>query len=205
MRTTFMTQSTPTSTRTQTKTRVSCTSEHGTLSALFRRHTLMMCHTSLAQVVRESHVIRMPWWAFLLDLHLPRFLLQPVPHRLLPLLCPDAPWRAHRPSTTWTPWKITCATPPRGALTLTTSSSPSQIRELSRKTHDCIGAKLLIASAALRAYRNIILGHSFDVVRHGSLLNTAPNRSLLNVPTSRGWVRLLRILLVKILLKVKPK
>ena len=36
-------------------------------------------------------------WAFLLDLHLPPFLLLPVLHRLLPLLCPDAPWPAHRP------------------------------------------------------------------------------------------------------------
>ena len=31
-------------------------------------------------------------------------------------------------STTWTPWKITCATPPRGALTATTSPSPSHLR-----------------------------------------------------------------------------
>ena len=30
-------------------------------------------------------------------------------------------------STTWTPWKITCATPPRGATTPTTSPTPSQI------------------------------------------------------------------------------
>ena len=31
-------------------------------------------------------------------------------------------------STTWTPWKITCATPPRGATTPTTSPSPSHWR-----------------------------------------------------------------------------
>ena len=31
-------------------------------------------------------------------------------------------------STTWTPWKITCATPPRRATTLTTSPSPSQLK-----------------------------------------------------------------------------
>ena len=30
-------------------------------------------------------------------------------------------------STTWTPWKITCATPPRGASTPTTSPTPSQV------------------------------------------------------------------------------
>ena len=30
-------------------------------------------------------------------------------------------------TTTWTPWKITCATPPRGASTPTTSPTPSQV------------------------------------------------------------------------------
>ena len=29
--------------------------------------------------------------------HLPPFLLRPVLHRLLPLLCPDVPWPAHQP------------------------------------------------------------------------------------------------------------
>ena len=32
--------------------------------------------------------------------------------------------------TTWTPWKITCATPPRGATTPTTSPSPSQFSNI---------------------------------------------------------------------------
>ena len=34
-------------------------------------------------------------------------------------------------STTWIPWKITCATPPRGASTPTTSPTPSQEQTIS--------------------------------------------------------------------------
>ena len=33
-------------------------------------------------------------------------------------------------STTWTPWKMTCATPPRGASTPTTSPTPSHLLTL---------------------------------------------------------------------------
>ena len=43
-----------------------------------------------------------------------------------------------------------------------------------------------------------ILGHSCDVVRHGSLLKIALIRFLLNVLTSRGSPRSLRTILVKI-------
>ena len=77
------------------------------------------------------------------------------------------------------------------------------IRELSRKTPDSIGAKLLIASTALRACRNRHLGRSCDVVRHGSLVKRALIRFLMNVLTSRSLVRLLRILLMQNLRNVK--
>ena len=85
--------------------------------------------SSLAQVVHVSslrlhviHDVRFSPWP-----HLPPFQLQPDLLRLLPLLCLDAPWPAHRPRQPGLPWKITCATPPRGASTATTSSSPSQV------------------------------------------------------------------------------
>ena len=65
----------------------------------------------------------------LLDLTFPPFLLRPDLHRLLPLLCPDAPWALHRPRQTLTPWKMTCATPPRGVTTPTTSPTPSHEKE----------------------------------------------------------------------------
>ena len=66
-------------------------------------------------------------------------------------------------------------------------------RELSRQTHDCIGAKLFIASTALRVPTEIdILGHSCDVVRHGSLLKTASIRLPLSVLISRDSAKSLR-------------
>ena len=86
-----MTPSTPsTMTRTIT-TRAICTSEHSS-APLVVFPVLMMCHTTLAQVVHES-VILTPCCTcvVLLDLHLSPFLLQNVLLRLLPLLCPDAP------------------------------------------------------------------------------------------------------------------
>ena len=48
-----------------------------------------------------------------------------------------------------------------------------------------------------------ILGHSCDVVRHGSLLKIVLIRFPLNVLTSRGSARSLRTLLVKILRDVR--
>ena len=61
-----MTQITSTSTSTRTPTRASCTCEHGTKSALFRRHTLMHL---MAQVVLESSPhLHNHTWASLLDL-----------------------------------------------------------------------------------------------------------------------------------------
>ena len=81
-----MTQITPTSTMTQT---ASCTCEHGTWSALFSRHTLMSHAPHWLKFIESpSHLHAC---VVLLDLHLPPFLLRPVLHRLLPLLCPDAP------------------------------------------------------------------------------------------------------------------
>ena len=87
-----MTPSTPsTMTRTIT-TRTICTSEHSSAPLVVFHVSLMMCHTTLAQVVHVS-VTFTPCrtCVVLLDLHLPPFLLQPVLLRLLPLFCPDAP------------------------------------------------------------------------------------------------------------------
>ena len=69
-----------------------CTSEHSSAPLVVFHVSLMMCHTTLAQVVHVS-VIFTPCrtCVVLFDLHLPPFLLQPVLSRLLPLLCPDAP------------------------------------------------------------------------------------------------------------------
>ena len=80
------------------------------------------------------------------------------------------------------------------------------IRELSRKTPDSIGSKLLIVSTALRVYRNRHLGTLMGCcVRHGSLLKIALIRFLLNMLTSSDSDRSSRFLLVKILRNAKLK
>ena len=63
----------------------------------------------------------------ILDSLRPPFLLPPALHRPLHFLLPHVLLTCTPTSTTWTPWKITCATPPRGATTPTTSPSPSQV------------------------------------------------------------------------------
>ena len=68
---------------------------------------------------------------------------------------------------------------------------------LSREDTCSIGAKLSIASAAVRSCRNRHFGRSCDVVRHGILLKIALIRFLLNVLTSITLVRLFRILLAE--------
>ena len=77
------------------------------------------------------------------------------------------------------------------------------LRELSQKTPDSIGAKLLIASTALRAHWNRHLGTLMRFLRHGSLLKLALIRFPSNVLTSRGSARSLRTLLVKVLRNAK--
>ena len=83
--------------------------------------------TSLAQDVLGSHFTPSSYMCGSPWPHLPPFLLRPDFHRLLPLLCPDAPLSTTPTSTTLTPWKATCATPPRGVTTPTTSPTPSQV------------------------------------------------------------------------------
>ena len=70
-------------------------------------------------------------------------------------------------------------------------------RELSMQTPDCIGAKLLITSTALRAIEIDILGRSCDVVKLGNLLKTASIRLPLSVLISRDSAKSLQVLLVK--------
>ena len=67
-------------------------------------------------------------------------------------------------------------------------------RVVSRQTPDSIGAKLLIASTALRAYRNR---------NHACLLKIASIHLLLSVLISRGSAKLLLALLVKTLKHVR--
>ena len=66
------------------------------------------------------------------------------------------------------------------------------IRELSRKTPDSIGAKLLIASTGMRAYGD-----------HGNLLKTASIHRPLSVLISKDFPKSLRILIVKLLRNVR--
>ena len=83
------------------------------------------------------------------------------------------------------------------------------IRELSRKTPDSIGAKLVIASKALRAYRNRHLGTLMRCCEAWKPIEDkiALIRFPLNVLTSRGSARSLQTLLVKILrnAKLRPR
>ena len=122
MRTTTMTPSTPTRMTRTITTRAICTSEHS--SALFSR---LSCLDNVS-------------WSFWLkssmspSLHLPvihdvRFSLT-SPTSLSTSTCPSPSsstplsWctlTCTPTSTTWTPWKITCATPPRGAYDVTFS------------------------------------------------------------------------------------
>ena len=122
-----MTQRTPTRMTRTITTRTTCTSEHISAPCVVFP-VFITCHTTLAQVVLES-VIFTPchpcerFSLILFDLSLststctsPSFSFSPSS---CTLTCTPT-------STTWTPWKITCATPPRGATTPTTSPSPSQ-------------------------------------------------------------------------------
>ena len=80
-------------------------------------------------------------------------------------------------------------------------------RELSRQTPDCIGAKLLITSTALRAYRNRHLGTLMRCCEAWTLIEDCFDARLpLSVLTSRqAHLRSLRILLVKLLRNVRPR
>ena len=127
MRTTIVTPCTPsTMTRTIT-TRTICTSEHSSAPLVVFHVSLMMCHTTLAQVVNVS-VISSSRHVYV------RFSLTSSTSLststcLSPSSSSPLSWctlTCTPTSTTWTPWKITCTTPPRGALTPTPSPSPSQ-------------------------------------------------------------------------------
>ena len=137
MRTSTVTPSTPsTMTRTIT-TRTICTSEHSS-APLVVFPVLMMCHTTLAQVHWVCHLHAM--------LHMCRSLWS-SPTSLSTSTCPSPSsstplsWctlTCTPTSTTWTPWKTTCATPPRGASTSTTSPTPSQEGEKGREARHTV-------------------------------------------------------------------
>ena len=119
-----MTQSTPTRMTRTITTRTICTSEHSSAPLVC---VFVTCHTTLAQVVLES-VILMPCrtCVVVLDSLRPLFLLPPALAPSFSFSPSSCTLTCTPTSTTWTPWKITCATPPRGATTPTTSPSPSQ-------------------------------------------------------------------------------
>ena len=99
MWTSTVTQSTPsTMTRTIT-TRAICTSEHSSAPLIVFHVSLIMCHTTLAQVHWVFHITSSACrtCVVVFDSLRPLSLLQPVLSRLLPLLCPDVPWPADRP------------------------------------------------------------------------------------------------------------
>ena len=120
MRTTIVTPCTPsTMTRTIT-TRTICTSEHSSAPLVVLHVSLMMCHTTLAQVVHVS-VISSSRHVYVRSSLTSSTSLStstcPSPSSSTPLswctlTCTPT-------STTWNLWQITCATPPRGALTPT--------------------------------------------------------------------------------------
>ena len=124
MRTTIMTPSTSTMTRTIT-TRTICTSEHSS-TPLVVFPVLMLSHDPLGSrpfkcLSLHPHVIHDVRFSLTSSSSLSTSTC-PSPSSSTPLS-----WRTLTcipTSTTWTPWKITCATPPRGALTPTTSPSP---------------------------------------------------------------------------------
>ena len=85
---------------------------------------------------------------------------------------------------------------------LLTKAKKLTSRELSRKASDCIVAKLMIASTALRACRNRHLG-SLMFLEHGNLLKSASIHRTLRVLISKDFAKSLRILLVKLLRNVR--
>ena len=127
MRTTTMTPSTP-STMTRTITmRATCMSGHSSTPWVVFLVSLIMCHDLLgsSSLSLSSHVIRMShmcccFWFSSTSLSTSTCL---SPSSSSPLSWCSLTCRPT--STTWTPWKITCATPPRGASTPTTSPTPS--------------------------------------------------------------------------------
>ena len=121
-----MTPSTP-STMTRTITmRANCTSEHSSTPLVVLPVFLMMCHDPLGSsslsLSSSSACCTCVVLSDLFDLsfyfHLSLCPSSSTPLSLCTLTCTPT-------STTWTPWKITCASPPRGASTPTTSPTPS--------------------------------------------------------------------------------
>ena len=96
---TTVTPSTPTRMTRTTTTHAICTSEHGSALVVVCHVSLIMCHTTLAQVHWVFHITSSACCTcvVLFDLHLSPFPLQPVLLRFLSLLCPDVPWPADQP------------------------------------------------------------------------------------------------------------
>ena len=174
MRTT-MTPSTPSTMTRTTTTHAICTSEHGSALVVVFHVSLMMCHTTLAQVVHVSVISSSR------HVHVRFSLISstslststcPSPSSSTPLswctlTCTPT-------STTWTPWKITCATPPRGASTPTTSPTPSQVMT---QRHGLQRARRLPGSLLLR-YSVIGPGHRWHYARQAAHRSTPRIRRL---------------------------
>ena len=124
-----MTPSTPSTMTRTTTTHAICTSEHSSAPLVVFHVSLMMCHTTLAHVVHVSVISSSRHVYVRFSLTSSTSLststcLSPSSSTPSVLMHPELNFTPT--STTWPPWKITCATPPRGALTPTTSPSPSQ-------------------------------------------------------------------------------
>ena len=121
-----MTPSTPsTMTRTIT-TRTICTSEHSSTPLVVFLVSLIMCHDPLWLKFIESFISCHPHVAHVVVFDSLRPLSTttcPSPSSSFPLSSCSLTCRPT--STTRTPWKMTCATPPRGASTPTTTPTPS--------------------------------------------------------------------------------
>ena len=127
MRTSTMTQSTPTRMTRTITTRPICTSEHSS-APLVVFPVFMMCHDPLGS--SRSRVCHLH--AMLLMCRSPWYSSSSLSTSTCPSPSSSSPvsWctlTCTPTSTNWTPWIITCATPPRGATKPTTSPSPSQV------------------------------------------------------------------------------
>ena len=176
MWTTTVTPSAPSTMTRTTTTHANCTSEHRQ-----RTGSCVLCltddvshHIGSSSLSLSSHVIRMSHMCRSLWSLRPPFLLQPVVHRLLPLLCPDAPWHADRPLQPGHRG-ITCASPPRGATTPTTSPSHSQVM--------CPTTRSPTSSSTPRVLSPALLRHRTMTLRSASC---SPKHTE-NTPITEVW------------------
>ena len=143
--------------------------------AVSGRSFSLVCHTTLAQVRVSFHSIRM------LHMCRPPYSLRP-PFLLPPCTSPSSSVSPSSctltctpTSTTWTLWKITCATPPRGATTRTTSLFCRSIMHYTSylRTKDCTNN-----------------GYVTDMLEHNTMINIDTGVHMISYIT-QTWARTL--------------